>query len=218
MPTTADLDAEIEAERRHLAESRAALARMRERAQQLFDTGATVAADAFAAESLGVALSDRIRSLVDDPNTPLFFGRLTVAEPTAESFHIGRRHVTDDAGEPMVLDWRAPVCQAFYQASATDPQGVAVRRRFGFSGGTLTGFEDEHLARGEELGTASRTTEDEDRQRGRARAVEIHGHVGRPGPPQQPQRRRVQRVGGLVAGIDRQAVRKGGQTVTLNHG
>ncbi|MBX6750432.1 MAG: AAA family ATPase [Micromonosporaceae bacterium] len=156
MPTTADLDAEIEAERRHLAESRAALVRMRERAQQLFETGATVAGDAFAAESLGIALSDRIRSLVDDPNTPLFFGRLTFASPSGETFHIGRRHVTDDAGEPMVLDWRAPVCRAFYQASATDPQGVVVRRRFGFSGGALTGFEDEHLARGEELGTASR--------------------------------------------------------------
>jgi Superfamily I DNA and RNA helicases len=154
MPT-ADLEAEIEAERHHLAASRAALARMRERAQQLFATGETVAGDAFAAESLGTALANRVRSLADDPNTPLFFGRITLAEPESGSFHIGRRHVTDDAGEPMVLDWRAPLCQAFYQASATDPQGVLVRRRFGFSGGTLTGFEDEHLAQGEELGTAS---------------------------------------------------------------
>jgi DNA helicase IV len=56
----------------------------------------------------------------------------------------------------MVLDWRAPLSRTFYQASAASPQGVSVRRRFGFSGGTLTGFEDEHLDRGEELGTASR--------------------------------------------------------------
>ena len=54
----------------------------------------------------------------------------------------------------MVLDWRAPVSRAFYQASARDPQGIAVRRRFGFQAGELTGFEDEHLDRGEELGTA----------------------------------------------------------------
>lgn len=154
-PGPADLHAEIEAERRHLAESRAALARMRDRAQQLFDTGESVAGDGFAAESLGTALAARIRSLADDPNTPLFFGRITLSGPDGESFHIGRRHVVDDAGEPMVLDWRAPLCQAFYQASAADPQGVLVRRRFGFSGGTLTGFEDEHLTRGEELGTAS---------------------------------------------------------------
>jgi DNA helicase IV len=61
----------------------------------------------------------------------------------------------------MVLDWRAPISRAFYQASAKQPQGVAIRRRFGFQAGQLTGFEDEHLDRGEELGTASRilTTE-----------------------------------------------------------
>ena len=56
----------------------------------------------------------------------------------------------------MVLDWRAPVSRSFYRASARDPQGVAVRRRFGFSNGVLTSFEDEHLDRGEELGTTSR--------------------------------------------------------------
>src|SRR5690606_26657764 len=75
---------------------------------------------------------------------------------SGEVHHIGRRHVTDEAGEPMVLDWRAPVSRAFYRASVADPQGVAVRRRFGFAGGTLTSFEDEHLDRGEELGIASR--------------------------------------------------------------
>jgi len=157
MPT--DLDEQIEAERSHLAASRAALARMRERAEQLYNTGEMVAGDRFGAESLGVALSTRVRSLADDPNTPLFFGRLTFAQDSEHgdsSFHIGRRHVVDDQGEAMVLDWRAPVSRAFYQASAAQPGGVRVRRRFGFSGGTLTGFEDEQLDRGEELGTASR--------------------------------------------------------------
>ncbi|MEU7612254.1 AAA family ATPase [Micromonospora sp. NPDC049204] len=71
-------------------------------------------------------------------------------------YHVGRRHVADDRGEPLVLDWRAPVSRSFYQASARDPQGVAVRRRFGFSNGVLTSFEDERLDRGEELGTTSR--------------------------------------------------------------
>ena len=40
------------------------------------------------------------------------------------------------------------MCRPFYQASAADPQGVVRRRRFGFAGGELTGFEDEHLDRG----------------------------------------------------------------------
>jgi len=178
--TVPTLDDEISEERAHLAASRAALRRMRERAQQLFHTGDTVAGDAYSSETLGRTLSRRVAELADDPTTPLFFGRLTFTEapdlavsldtastqPVASdhsghSYHIGRRHVTDDAGEPMVLDWRAPLSRTFYQASAREPQGVAVRRRFGFQAGRLTGFEDEHLDRGEELGTASRILTDE---------------------------------------------------------
>ncbi|WP_305787761.1 HelD family protein [Symbioplanes lichenis] len=153
LPAHTDLDDDLAAERRHLVESRAALHRMRGRAESLFSTADTVAGDAFAAETLGRALSRRVKELADDPNTPLFFGKLDV---TDAAFHIGRRHVTDDAGEPMVLDWRAPLSQSFYQASVRDPRGVATRRRFGFVRGELTSFEDEHLDRGEELGTSSR--------------------------------------------------------------
>jgi DNA helicase IV len=153
MPVS-DLDADLDNERVHLAASRAALRRMREHAQALYSTGQDVAGDAYGAESLGRALSRRVAELADDPTTPLFFGRLTFTD--AADYHIGRRHVTDDRGEPLVLDWRAPVSRTFYQASARDPQDVSVRRRFGFATGVLTSFEDEHLDRGEELGTASR--------------------------------------------------------------
>ncbi|MEJ3748294.1 AAA family ATPase [Actinomycetes bacterium KLBMP 9797] len=149
-----DLDTELASERQHLATSRAALARMRDRAEALFATGENVAGDAYAAETLGRTLSRRVAELADDPNTPLFFGRLWFdGEP---DYHIGRRHVADEAGEPLVLDWRAPISRAFYRASGKDPQGVSVRRRFGFAAGALTSFEDEHLDRGEELGNKSR--------------------------------------------------------------
>ncbi len=149
-----ELDEQLAAEREHLAQSRAALRRMRERAEALFATGDQVAGDPFSAETLGRTLSRRVAELADRPDTPLFFGKLHLTDEA--EYHIGRRHVTDDRGEPMVLDWRAPLSRAFYQASARDPQEVAVRRRFGFQAGALTSFEDEHLDRGEELGTASR--------------------------------------------------------------
>jgi len=151
--STFDLDTELSAERRHLTESRAALARMRGRAEALFSAGAEVAGDPYGAEALGRTLSRRVAELADDPTTPLFFGRLDIEEA---NYYVGRRHVTDDAGEPMVLDWRAPLSRSFYRASVRDPQGVATRRRFGFVKGQLTSFEDEHLDRGEELGTNSR--------------------------------------------------------------
>ena len=150
--------AELEAEQAHLGASRAALRRMRERARALYRAGSTVAGDAYSAETLGTTLRRRVMELADHPDTPLFFGKLRFGsgEHDGEVHHIGRRHVTDDAGDPMVLDWRAPLSRAFYRASVADPQGVAVRRRFGYAGGVLTSFEDEHLDRGEELGTASR--------------------------------------------------------------
>ncbi|WP_290855595.1 AAA family ATPase [Hamadaea sp.] len=155
------LDHELAAERTHLIVSRAALTAMREHVEGLFATGDKVAGDPYSAETLGRALAKRIKELADDPNTPLFFGKLTFgadaadAESAGHAFHIGRRHVTDAAGEPLVLDWRAPVSRSFYRASASDPQDIAVRRRFGFNVGELTSFEDEHLTLGEELGTKS---------------------------------------------------------------
>jgi len=154
VPQKTDLDTELAAEQHHLADSRAALGRMRGRAEALYSTGDKVAGDAYTAEQLGRHMARRVAELADDPTTPLFFGRLDLTDD--DQHHIGRRHVTDDAGEPMVLDWRAPLSRSFYRASVRDPQGVAVRRRFGFVRGELTSFEDEHLDRGEELGTRSR--------------------------------------------------------------
>ncbi|MEU1026281.1 AAA family ATPase [Streptomyces sp. NPDC005904] len=46
----------------------------------------------------------------------------------------------------MVIDWRAPVSQPFYRASKKDPMDVALRRRFGYTGGDLTAYEDENLS------------------------------------------------------------------------
>jgi DNA helicase IV len=127
---------------------------MRERAEELFAAGEKVAGDEVGAHALGSALARRVAELADHPDVPLFFGKLSF--DAGEVHHIGRRHVTDPAGDPLVIDWRAPVSQAFYQASVADRQQVAVRRRFGFAAGVLTSFEDEHLDRGEQLGTASR--------------------------------------------------------------
>ncbi|MDQ6874027.1 MAG: AAA family ATPase [Actinomycetota bacterium] len=131
---------ELAAERRHLAHARACLSRMRARAGVLGDVGV----DAFASESLGIALRRRLAQLQDDPATALFFGRLDQRDG-GEVFHVGRRHVRDDAADPVVIDWRAPLSRPFYRASTADPMGVARRRRFGFSAGELTSFEDEWL-------------------------------------------------------------------------
>jgi DNA helicase IV len=133
----------LAAERAHLARAADCLTEMRAAADAVVDAGV----DAWASERLGVARAERLRSLAAEPGVPPFFGR-TDTEPSgrpAETFHIGRRHVRDAAGDPVVIDWRAPMSRPFYQASAADPQGLERRRRFGFSGGELTGYEDERL-------------------------------------------------------------------------
>nr|WP_312847396.1 AAA family ATPase [Streptomyces sp. WAC07149] len=104
---------------------------------------------------LQAQIDDRIKALADLAHTPLFFGRLDylhapgadLAEGAeGEQFYIGRRHVHDADGDPMVIDWRAPVSQPFYRASKADPQDIGLRRRFGYTGGELTAYEDEHLS------------------------------------------------------------------------
>ncbi|MFC8915902.1 HelD family protein [Streptomyces sp. NPDC057116] len=107
---------------------------------------------------LSAQIEERIKALADLSHTPLFFGRLDYLHTTQEgqSFYIGRRHVHDADGDPMVVDWRAPVSQPFYRASKKDPQDVALRRRFGYTGGELTAYEDEHLSDPAEAEKASR--------------------------------------------------------------
>ncbi|WP_404385519.1 AAA family ATPase [Knoellia locipacati] len=130
---------ELTEERAHLANARAELARMRERTLALDVQGG----NAVSSEALAETLWRRARSLEDDPTTALFFGRVDL--DTDERWYIGRRHVTDDMGDPLVIDWRAPVSTTFYRASHADPLGVRLRRRFGYDHGRITAMEDEHL-------------------------------------------------------------------------
>ncbi|MFD0534485.1 AAA family ATPase [Actinomadura luteofluorescens] len=137
----------LAAERAHLAESRAALRRMREHAEGL---SADVAADWVSKQFLESLLDQRVEALADHPDTPLFFGRMdrggAAGSDLPAVMYVGRRHVHDgDEGRPLVLDWRAPVSRAFYQAGPADPMGWRLRRRFGFQAGELTAFEDEPL-------------------------------------------------------------------------
>jgi DNA helicase IV len=133
-------------ERIHLRESRAALQRMRLHAASLEALGG----DHVSTEHLKQALYRRMKALEDDPTVPLFFGRLdydaSLGAEQDETLYVGRRHVTGEAGgEPLVIDWRAGMSRPFYQARPGQPMGVRLRRRFGFSHGQLTAYEEEDL-------------------------------------------------------------------------
>src|SRR4051794_41904244 len=88
-----------------------------------------------------LARARRGQELLDRPGVPLFFGRIDYGpgiitdESTedSETVYIGRRHVRDAAGNPLVVDWRAPGSMPFYPATPHDPPGVRRRRRDGVS-------------------------------------------------------------------------------------
>ncbi|BAU85130.1 ATP-dependent DNA helicase rep [Streptomyces laurentii] len=156
-PTESDpLSDPLARERAHLSSSRSALRAMREEVESLDIRDVT--ANWVNSLILGRQIEDRIKALADLADTPLFFGRLDYLHTTQEGqrFYIGRRHVHDAQGDPMVIDWRAPVSQPFYRASKKDPQDVGLRRRFGYTGGDLTAYEDEHLSDPAELEQTSR--------------------------------------------------------------
>ncbi|MER6413638.1 HelD family protein [Streptomyces humidus] len=149
-------------ERSHLSSSRAALRAMREDVESLDIRDVT--ANWVNAQILERQIGERVKALADLSDTPLFFGRLDYLHaPGAdraegaggERFYIGRRHVHDADGDPMVIDWRAPVSQPFYRASRKDPMDVGLRRRFGYTRGDITAYEDEHLSDPEPSGGAA---------------------------------------------------------------
>ncbi|WP_433664151.1 HelD family protein [Nocardia sp. CA-128927] len=160
------VEPEIRVERDYLGACQAELVRLREVAVAALATGVGEGdvfdkVQNFAARQFH---KREIKELSGLDDVPLFFGRLDFplgdvydeirdvgapsAAPDSDRVYIGRRGVSDEAGELMVIDWRAPLSRAFYEASQQDPMKVRVRRRFGFDhNGELSAFEDESLDR-----------------------------------------------------------------------
>ncbi|GAQ52335.1 HelD family protein [Streptomyces acidiscabies] len=145
-----ELEASLRHERAHHDRCRAAFEAMVNGADEQIVAGEDVSASGADAEVLGYRLRSHAKALHELPEGPLFFGRLDFGDGRAH--HVGRVRVSErPADPPLVVDWRAPISRAFYQASARDPQGVDVRRRFGWAAGSrgnsgdLTGLEDEWL-------------------------------------------------------------------------
>ncbi|GAA2666188.1 HelD family protein [Nonomuraea recticatena] len=141
---------ELETERAYVDECRKGLQRMLDGARHNVIVGESVAGDRYSAERLGRHLKSLAKELGEAPEGPPFFGRLDLED--GHRHYLGRRHISGETGQPpVVIDWRAPVSTAFYRAHAGERRGVAMRRRYGWSGLTLTGFEDERLDDGERV-------------------------------------------------------------------
>ena len=125
----------------------AALAAMRERTERVLAQAQADAhlTDAYDSALIQHRLSERLAAVAES-KSPLTFGRIGEAiygSTDPMTHYIGRRHVEDASGDPVVIDWRAPVAAPFYRATFADPQGLDTRSRFALEQRTIVGSFDE---------------------------------------------------------------------------
>ena len=80
---------------------------------------------------------------------PLFFGRIDYDvndEGTRDVYHVGRLAVSDEQLNALVVDWRAPVAEAFYRATGVESLSLSRRRHVAIRGHEVIGVEDEYFA------------------------------------------------------------------------
>ncbi|SDS89614.1 Part of AAA domain-containing protein [Friedmanniella luteola] len=73
----------------------------------------------------------------------LAFGRLDQVD--GDRFYVGRLGLFDDDHDPLLVDWRAPVAQPFYRATAAHPLGLVRRRHLRLAGRSVVGLDDDVL-------------------------------------------------------------------------
>lgn len=125
-------------EQAHLDRAAEALTRMSVRTTQAL-ADATSAATEVDSEVASFHLRRRLESLARREDA-LAFGRIDAGP---DRWYVGRRHVEDDDGDPLVVDWRAPVSVPFYRATVHDPLGLDGRRRFLAEGRRLVDILEE---------------------------------------------------------------------------
>jgi DNA helicase IV len=125
-------DPEIESEQAYLDAAYARLESMRAAARQVREAYADVRAggthQARLERDIAYDITQRRLADLDIGEAPLCFGRLDLE--TGDPYYIGRLAVEDSDHTPLVIDWRAPVAEPFYRATAIAPMGVVRRRHF----------------------------------------------------------------------------------------
>ena len=130
---------ELAAERAYLDEAYRHLAAMRERTASAasIEESAAQAVDSAIAQA---HLQHRLRSLdVDVPG--LSFGRLD--HDDGSTWYVGRRHVEDRRGDPVMVDWRAECPHRSTGRPPPTRSELVRRRRFLMTGRTLDDLFDE---------------------------------------------------------------------------
>ncbi|MFI5726487.1 RNA polymerase recycling motor ATPase HelR [Streptomyces cyaneofuscatus] len=75
----------------------------------------------------------------------LCLGRM-VAEDGSAPVYVGRLGLTDSEGRRLLVDWRSPAAEPFFGATHATPMGLASRRRYRWTGGSISDYWDEVFA------------------------------------------------------------------------
>ena len=138
---------EMDAEQAYVDHAYACLESARDRALELtamveVGQGGTNQAR-FEREAIWDSVAIRLGQL-DMGDAALIFGRIDQeAEAGGGRFYIGRVGVWDVDQDPVVVDWRAPIAEAFYRATGPVPMGLERRRHLVSRGRVVVGIEDE---------------------------------------------------------------------------
>jgi DNA helicase IV len=116
-------DSEVRSEQEYLNQAHRSLSAMRARAEALLNDLRSAGQPDLDYQA---ALTHRV-AVLGESARPLLFGRID--EEAGPSWHIGRRHVEDHLGDPVVVDWRAPVSMPFYRARVEEALGLKRRRQ-----------------------------------------------------------------------------------------
>jgi len=85
---------------------------------------------------------------LDIGDHPLVFGRMDRAD--GDRYYLGRVAVSGPDRSPLVVDWRAPVAEAFYRATGREPMDLTLRRHFSCESSRIVGISDERFGSGED--------------------------------------------------------------------
>ncbi|GAA0296721.1 HelD family protein [Kineococcus aurantiacus] len=149
-PDATGTDTEVQREDAHVGALYARLDALREQtAAQLAEVRRTLATgthqNRFERDAFATLYEDRLSQLWSVENR-LCFGRLDLRPGTQDPRrYVGRLGLSDERGSQILVDWRAPAAQDFYQATAAAPRDVVRRRHLLTSGRHVTGLDDEVL-------------------------------------------------------------------------
>ena len=146
MPDRPFVDPELAAEQAYVDAAYTRLEAMRAAAERVREAYSDVRAggthQARLERDIAWNVTQRRLADLDIGDAPLMFGRLDMEDHSR--WYVGRIAVEDAEHTPLVVDWRAPVSEPFYRATAVEPMAV-VRRRHLISkkGRELIGIDDE---------------------------------------------------------------------------